>query len=138
MLFPDNQLRIIDYNRVVKDLNGLSKADFLGKISQDFDVRLHGHEAFKPNRLYDFGMYLDGKWYALTALPHTYETDDAVDSLDISVLSNCLLAPILGIKDQRTDDRIDFVGGIRGLGELERRVDSGENALGICHSSCVH
>lgn len=129
VLFPDNQLQIIDYNRVVKDLNGLSKEDFLKKITDHFSITSHNATAFKPQQLYDFGMYLDGEWYCLTAHAHTYATDDAVESLDISILSNYLLAPILGIQDQRTDERIDFVGGIRGLGELERRVDSGEMRL---------
>lgn len=129
VLFPDNQLQIIDYNRVVKDLNGLSKTDFLKKIQAHFNIELRGNTPFKPAKLYDFGMYLDSEWYALTAHPETYATDDAVAALDISILSDYLLAPILGIADQRTDDRIDFVGGIRGLAELERRVNSGEMRL---------
>ncbi|MGB1206673.1 MAG: DUF1015 domain-containing protein [Chitinophagales bacterium] len=128
VLFPDNQLTIIDYNRVVTDLNGLSKADFLAKVSEKFDVEI-SETAYQPQTPYRFGMYLDKKWYMLTAKKGTYEENHPILSLDISVLSDNLLAPILNITDQRTDNRIDFVGGIRGMKELERRVDSGEMCL---------
>lgn len=126
VLFPDNQLQIIDYNRVVIDLNDLSTDEFFQKISQKFEVEEYGLAQVKPSKPYVFGMYIEGEWYKLTAKKGTYNTTDPVESLDISVLSNNLIAPILGIKDQRTDDRIDFVGGIRGLKELEKRVNSGE------------
>jgi uncharacterized protein (DUF1015 family) len=124
-LFPSNQLHIMDYNRVVKDLNGLSDDDFLKKVMQDFDCELVGKTIFQPKKLHNFGMYLDGNWYKLTARPGTY-TDDPIGVLDVTILSNNILDKLLGIKDQRTDTRIDFVGGIRGLGELEKRVKSGE------------
>ncbi|MFK7905105.1 MAG: DUF1015 domain-containing protein [Chitinophagales bacterium] len=126
VLFPDNQLQIIDYNRLVKDLNGLSTDDFLQQVAQKFDVEATGMTQVKPRNPYTFGMYMEGEWYQLTAKEGTYNTSDPIDSLDISVLSDNLIAPILGIKDQRTDDRIDFVGGIRGMKELEKRVNSGE------------
>ncbi len=126
VLFPDDQLRIMDYNRVVKDLNGLSVEDFIMSCMADFDVKLAKTTPYLPDAPYSFGMYLNGKWYALHAHDHTHQTDDPIESLPISVLSDFLLDPILGIEDQRADKRIDFVGGIRGLEELERRVDSGE------------
>ncbi|MEZ4885649.1 MAG: DUF1015 family protein [Chitinophagales bacterium] len=126
VLFPDNQLQIIDYNRVVKDLNGLSSDEFLQEIAKKFEVTEMGMAQVKPKQPYTFGMYLEGEWYELKARKGTYNTTDPIESLDISVLSNNLIAPILGIKDQRTDDRIDFVGGIRGVKELEKRVNSGE------------
>ena len=126
VIFPDNQLNIIDYNRVVKDLNGLTTEQFLDALKKDFDVVEVGKEIYKPNKLHNFGMYLDGKWYNLTAKPGTYDDNDPIGVLDVTVLSNLVLDRILGIKDLRTDKRIDFVGGIRGLGELQRRVDSGE------------
>lgn len=124
--FPDNQLNIIDYNRVVKDLNGLSATQFIERLKQKFDVEEKGTEIYKPNRLHNFSMYLEGKWYSLTAKPGTYDDNDPIGVLDVTVLSKHVLDEILGIKDLRTDKRIDFVGGIRGLGELKRRVDSGE------------
>jgi uncharacterized protein (DUF1015 family) len=124
-LFPANQLHIMDYNRVVKDLNGLSNDEFLGKIKEKFDVSVVGTDAYRPAELHQFGMYLDGKWYRLTAKKGTY-TEDPIGVLDITILQDNLLDPVLGIKDQRTDKRIDFVGGIRGLQELENRVKSGE------------
>jgi uncharacterized protein (DUF1015 family) len=127
--FPDNQLTIIDYNRVVKDLNGLDKATFLGKLSNNFELEVKGYEIFKPSHLHNFSMYLDGIWYSLTAKPGTYNDHDPIGVLDVTILSNLLLDEILGIKDLRRDKRIDFVGGIRGLGELKRRVDSGEMAV---------
>ncbi|MBW6460312.1 MAG: DUF1015 family protein [Bacteroidales bacterium] len=126
--FPDNQLTIIDYNRVVKDLNGMDKETFLKKLETHFEVKLHGSDIYKPDRLHNFGMYLDKKWYSLTAKPGTYNDQDPIGVLDVTILSNLVLDEILGIKDLRRDKRIDFVGGIRGLGELEKRVDSGEMA----------
>ena len=124
--FPDNQLNIIDYNRVVKDLNGLTSDQFIEKLKQHFDIVEKGTDIYKPDRLHNFSMYLDGKWYSLTAKPHTYDDNDPIGVLDVTVLSKHVLDEILGIKDLRTDKRIDFVGGIRGLGELKKRVDSGE------------
>jgi len=124
--FPDNQLKIIDYNRVVKDLNGLSKDDFLNKLKENFEVTKVGKDAYKPQKLHEFSMYLDGDWYRLTAKPGTYNDDDPIDQLDVSVLSKQILEPVLDIKDLRTSKRIDFVGGIRGLNELKKRVDSGD------------
>ncbi len=123
-LFPSNQLYIMDYNRVVKDLNGLDTATFLKKLEENFTVKPVA-QAFSPSQLHQFGMYLDGKWYALTAREGTYTTDP-IGVLDVTILSDKVLAGLLGIADQRTDKRIDFVGGIRGLGELEKRVNSGE------------
>lgn len=124
--FPDNQLTIIDYNRVVKDLNGLDKEEFIGKLEKNFVVELKGTEIFKPEKLHHFSMYLDGRWYSLTARQGTYDDHDPIGVLDVTILSNLVLDEILGIKDLRRDKRIDFVGGIRGLGELKRRVDNGE------------
>ena len=124
--FPDNQLRIIDYNRVVKDLNGLSSADFLAKLAERFTVQAQGAGTYKPDRLHNFSMYLDGQWYSLTAKAGTYDDSDPIGVLDVTILSAQVLAPLPGITDLRRDKRIDFVGGIRGLGELKRRVDSGE------------
>ncbi len=124
--FPDNQLTIIDYNRVVKDLNGLSKEEFLNKLAAHFDVEEVGENEYKPSKLHEFSMYLDGKWYKMNAKDHTYDDNHPINGLDVTVLSKYVLDEILGIKDLRTDKRIDFVGGIRGLGELKRRVDSGE------------
>lgn len=126
VIFPDNQLGIIDYNRLVKDLNGLSEEEFLARLGRDFVVENKGSEIYKPDRLHNFGMYLNGNWYSLTAKPGTYDDKDPIGVLDVTVLSDRVLDSILGIKDLRTDKRIDFVGGIRGLGELKRRVDSGE------------
>ncbi|MBL4655784.1 MAG: DUF1015 domain-containing protein, partial [Bacteroidia bacterium] len=124
--FPASQLNIIDYNRVVKDLNGLSSEEFVQKLSENFEFNKVGSEQFKPAHLHEFGMYLDGSWYSLKANEGTYDDNDPIGVLDVTILSNQILDPILGIKDLRTDKRIDFVGGIRGLGELEKRVDSGE------------
>jgi uncharacterized protein (DUF1015 family) len=126
-LFPSNQLAIMDYNRVVKDLNGLNEADFLKKIQQKFDCEKVS-TAFSPKNLHEFGLYLNNQWYKLTSKENTFTTDP-IGILDISILSNNILEPILGIADQRTDKRIDFVGGIRGLAELEKRVNSGEMAV---------
>ncbi len=124
--FPDNQLNIIDYNRVVKDLNGNSPEELISKLEKSFDVELKGTEIYKPNVLHNFAMYLDGKWYSLTAKEETYNNDDPIGVLDVTILSSQVLSPILDIQDLRTSKRIDFVGGIRGLGELKKRVDSGE------------
>ncbi|MFT3703920.1 MAG: DUF1015 family protein [Agriterribacter sp.] len=124
-LFPASQLHIMDYNRVVKDLNGLGKEDFLKRIGEKFDIKANDKEAFSPNNLHEIGMYIDREWFALTAKQGTY-TEDPIGVLDVTILQNNLLDSILGIKDPRTDKRIDFVGGIRGLKELEKRVDSGE------------
>lgn len=124
--FPDNQLTIIDYNRVVKDLNGLSDEAFLDKLKENFIVEEKGAEIYKPTNLHNFSMYLGGKWYSLTAREGTYNDNDPIGVLDVTISSNLILDEILGIKDLRSDKRIDFVGGIRGLGELKKRVDSGE------------
>ena len=127
--FPDNQLNIIDYNRVVKDLNGHSKAEFLELLNKDFQVELVGQAILKPKTLHHFTMYIDGNWYSLTAKAGRFNDNDPIECLDVTILSNLILDNILGIKDLRTDKRIDFVGGIRGLGELSKRVDSGEMAV---------
>jgi len=129
VVFPDNHLKIIDYNRVVKDLNGLSKAKFIEALKVNFDVKEEGSEIYKPAELHTFSMYLDGKWYSMKAKKGTYNDSDPIGVLDVTILSNLVLDQVLGIKDLRTDKRIDFVGGIRGLGELKKRVDSGEMAV---------
>jgi uncharacterized protein (DUF1015 family) len=130
VLFPHNQLKILDYNRVVKDLTGLSDQQFIRKIGEKFDVsKVCCHGSAKPNIANMFGMYLNQRWYVLKAKPGTFDLHDPVDSLDVSILTNNILAPILGIGDLRKDERIDFVGGIRGLVELEKRVNSGEMAV---------
>jgi uncharacterized protein (DUF1015 family) len=123
--FPDNQLTIIDYNRVVTDLNGMSDAEFMEMLKKNFEVTEVGTAIYKPNHLHNFSMYLAGKWYSLTARPGTYDDNDPIGVLDVTILSHLVLDP-LDIKDLRTSERIDFVGGIRGLGELQKRVDSGE------------
>ena len=127
--FPDSQLKIIDYNRVVKDLNGLTPEQLLKALEEDFEVCEKGSDIYKPGRLHEFSMYLQGKWYSLAAKDGRYDDNDPIGVLDVTILSNLVLDKILGIKDLRTDKRIDFVGGIRGLGELSRRVDSGEMAV---------
>ena len=124
--FPDDQLAIIDYNRVVRDLNGLTPDELLAKLNESFTVECKGEEIYKPDTLHNFSMYLEGKWYSLTAKEGTYDDNDPIGVLDVTVLSDLVLDKILGIDDLRTSKRIDFVGGIRGLGELKRRVDSGE------------
>jgi uncharacterized protein (DUF1015 family) len=124
--FPDNQLQIIDYNRVVKDLNGFTEAELLGKLARNFTVELAGSEIYKPSKLHEFSMYLAGKWYKLNAKAGTFDDNDPIGVLDVTILSNLVLDQILGIADLRTSNRIDFVGGIRGLGELKKRVDNGE------------
>ena len=127
VLFPDNQLAIQDYNRVVKDSNGHSAADFLAAVSTKFEVEKTASQ-YRPEALHTFGMYLEGQWYKLTAKPSTYD-ETPIGELDVTILTNEVLAPLLGIGDLRTDKRIDFVGGIRGLCELERRVNNGEMAV---------
>jgi uncharacterized protein (DUF1015 family) len=124
--FPDNQLKIIDYNRTVKDLNGLSAFQLLEKIGEDFDVLKIGLEIYKPDQLHTFSMYLEGDWYQLVTKPGRYNDNDPIGVLDVTILSNLILDKVLGIKDLRTDKRVDFIGGIRGLGELKSRVDSGD------------
>ena len=124
--FPASQLRIIDYNRVVRDLNGLSESELLELLKASFDVEYKGKEIYTPSSLHNFAMYLGGEWYSLTAKAGTYDDSDPIGVLDVTVLSNLVLDKILGIDDLRTSKRIDFVGGIRGLGELQQRVDSGE------------
>ena len=127
--FPESQLKIIDYNRVVKDLNGLDKEGLLEKLAEDFDIKPEGAEIYHPDSLHTFSMYLDGQWYSLRTKEGRYDDSDPIGVLDVTILSKLVLDRILGIKDLRTDKRIDFVGGIRGLGELKRRVDSGEMAV---------
>lgn len=124
--FPVNELTIMDYNRVIRDLNGLSDSEFLAAVAEYFIVEEKGDEAYRPSCLHNFSLYLAGKWYSLTAKAGTYDENDPIGVLDVTISSNIILDGILGIKDLRTSDRIDFVGGIRGLHELERRVDSGE------------
>ncbi len=126
VIFPDNQLKIIDYNRVVKDLNGLTVPQLIEALGEHFAVERKGKEIYTPDRLHNFAMYLDGEWYSLTAKEETYDDHDPIGVLDVTILSRLVLDKLLGIKDLRTDKRIDFVGGIRGLGELKHRVDSGE------------
>ena len=129
--FPASHLKIIDYNRVVRDLNGLTPAEFLDKIRVNFDVEEKGTSPYRPNALHNFALYLDGKWYSLTAKPGTYDDKDPIGVLDVTVSSDLILRDILGITDLRSDKRIDFVGGIRGLEELQRRVDSGEMKMAL-------
>ncbi|MBR2638858.1 MAG: DUF1015 domain-containing protein [Bacteroidaceae bacterium] len=124
--FPSSQLTIIDYNRVIKDLNGLSSDEFLKALEEDFDIEKKGPEIYRPSSLHNFALYLDGVWYSLTAKPAVYDDTDPIGVLDVTISSNLILDKVLGIKDLRTSKRVDFVGGIRGLGELERRVNSGE------------
>ncbi|MEG0310666.1 MAG: DUF1015 family protein, partial [Eubacterium sp.] len=124
VLFPDEQLKIMDYNRVVKDLNGMTTEEFLKALEEKFIIEEKGIEAVKPIQKGTFGMCLDGKWFLLTAKEGSYNAEDPVESLDVAILQNNVLVPILGIKDIRTDKRIDFVGGIRGLEELGRRVNT--------------
>ncbi|MFV0501581.1 MAG: DUF1015 domain-containing protein [Bacteroidales bacterium] len=126
VIFPDNQLKIIDYNRVVKDLNNLTEDEFKAKLEKVFDLELMVKEIYAPKQLHEFSMYLSGNWYKLTAKPGTFDDNDPIGVLDVTILSNLVLDQILDIKDLRTSKRIDFIGGIRGLGELSRRVDSGE------------
>lgn len=129
--FPESHLKVMDYNRVVTDLNGLIDEEFLNKISEHFDVELMGEEPYRPQRLHEFSLYLAGKWYKLTAHKDICHDDDPIGVLDVKISSDHILRDILGITDLRTDHRIDFVGGIRGLGELKRRVDSGEMKVAL-------
>ena len=129
--FPASHLKIIDYNRVVRDLNGLTPAEFLGRLKENFIVEDKGTEEYRPAALHNFSLYLDGRWYSLTAREGTYNDADPIGVLDVTVSSDLILRDILGITDLRSDKRIDFVGGIRGLGELKRRVDSGEMAMAL-------
>ncbi|MDD2583451.1 MAG: DUF1015 family protein [Bacteroidales bacterium] len=128
VVFPESHLKIIDYNRVIKDLNGLSPKEFLTKLEENFTIEKKGKEIYKPNTLHNFSLYLEGEWYSLTAKPGTYNDNDPIGVLDVTILSDLVFDKLLDIKDLRTDNRIDFVGGIRGLEELSRRVDSGEMA----------
>ena len=129
--FPASHLNIIDYNRVVKDLNGNTPEQFLAKLGENFIVEDKGTEEYRPDRLHNFSLYLDGRWYSLTAKEGTYNDNDPIGVLDVTISSDLILRDILGITDLRSDKRIDFVGGIRGLGELKRRVDSGEMAVAL-------
>ncbi len=129
--FPASQLKIIDYNRVVRDLNGLSPAEFLEKLEKNFVVRDEGAQTYTPQALHNFALYLGGRWYSLTARPGTYDDSDPIGVLDVTISSDLILRDIIGITDLRSDKRIDFVGGIRGLEELRRRVDSGEMAFAL-------
>ena len=129
--FQASQLTILDYNRVVKDLNGLSSAEFLAALGKNFEVEQKGEAEYRPRRLHEFSLYLDGRWYSLTAKPGTFDDTDPIGVLDVDISSRLILDEILGIKDLRSDKRIDFVGGLRGLGELKRRVDSGEMRMAL-------
>lgn len=124
--FPDNQLKIIDYNRLVKDLNGHKPQEFIEKLEESFIIEPKGKEMYKPDRLHNFSMYLEGMWYSLTAREGTYDDNDPIGVLDVTILTNSLLSPLLDIQDLRRSKRIEFVGGIRGLDALKQRVDSGE------------
>ncbi len=129
VIFPDNQLKIIDYNRVIKDLNEHSKEEFMNRLVDKFAIQDMGTEIYTPASLHEFSMYIDGHWYKMNAMPGTYNDNDPINILDVNVLSNHVLNDVLGITDLRTSKRIDFVGGIRGLNELKKRVDSGEMAV---------
>lgn len=124
--FPDDQLRILDYNRTIRDLNGLTETEFLAKLEKGFVIKEKGTRIYRPRKLHTFSMYLSGTWYSLTARPETYDNNDPIGGLDVTILTKQVLTPILDIQDLRRSKRIDFVGGIRGLGELARRIDSGE------------
>jgi uncharacterized protein (DUF1015 family) len=124
--FPDNQLHIMDYNRVIRDLNGLSEEEFLKKLEDSFEIEKKGSTEFRPDKIHTFSLYIGGNWYALKAKPGTYNDKDPIGVLDVTILSEKVLAPLLNIVDLRKDKRIDFVGGLRGLGELKRRVDNGD------------
>lgn len=129
--FPESHLKIIDYNRVVKDLNGLTATQFIAKLSEHFIVEEKGSEIYNPTKLHNFALYVDSKWYSLTAKEGTYNDNDPIGVLDVTISSDLILRDILGINDLRSDKRIDFVGGIRGLGELQKRVDTGEMAMAL-------
>ena len=128
VIFPDSQLKIMDYNRVIKDLNGLTSKEFLDKLSASFDIEKKGADIYRPAKLHEMSLYLEGVWYSLVAKKGTYNDSDPIGVLDVTILTKQVLEPILNITDLRTSKRIDFVGGIRGLGELKKRVDSGEMA----------
>ena len=127
--FPDNQLQILDYNRVIKDLNGYSSEEFINKLKESFTIEEKGAEPYRPEKLHEFAMYLDGKWYKLNAKEGTYDDNDPIGVLDVTILTKQVLEPVLDIQDLRRSKRIDFVGGIRGLKELKRRVDNGDNKV---------
>lgn len=129
--FPAEQLTILDYNRVVKDLNGLSEEDFLKVLEKNFTVACKGEENYRPQKMHEFSLYVGGKWYSLEAKPGTFNENDPIGVLDVDISSRLILDEILNIKDLRSDKRIDFVGGLRGLGELKRRVDSGEMKMAL-------
>ncbi|MFI3239885.1 MAG: DUF1015 family protein, partial [Bacteroidales bacterium] len=129
--FPESHLNIIDYNRVVKDLNGLTEEEFLAKLEANFVVEMKGADIYTPNELHNFALYLAGKWYSLTAKEGTYDNSDPIGVLDVTISSDLILRDILGLNDLRSDKRVDFVGGIRGLGELSKRVDSGEMKVAL-------
>jgi uncharacterized protein (DUF1015 family) len=124
--FPDNQLQIIDYNRVIKDLNGLTPQEVISRLEKGFIIAEKGVRTYKPRKLHNFSMYLEGKWYSLSAREGTYDDNDPIGGLDVTILTDQILSPVLDIQDLRRSKRIDFVGGIRGLGALKKRVDSGE------------
>jgi uncharacterized protein (DUF1015 family) len=124
--FPADQLQIIDYNRTIKDLNGLTPEELLTRLGNGFVIEEKGRRTYKPKKLHNFSMYLNGKWFSLTAKPGTYNDNDPIGVLDVTILTNQILNPVLDIQDLRRSKRIDFIGGIRGLGELKKRVDSGE------------
>ena len=129
--FPAEQLTLLDYNRVVKDLNGLSEEDFLKALEKNFTVACKGEENYRPQKMHEFSLYVGGKWYSLEAKPGTFNENDPIGVLDVDISSRLILDEILNIKDLRSDKRIDFVGGLRGLGELKRRVDSGEMKMAL-------
>ena len=129
--FPESHLKVMDYNRVVMDLNGNTPEEFLAKVGEHFDIECKGEEEYRPCKLHNFSLYLEGKWYSLTAKEGTYDDNDPIGVLDVKISSDYILRDILGIMDLRTDKRIDFVGGIRGLGELKKRVDSGEMKMAL-------
>ena len=126
VIFPDNQLKILDYNRVIRDLNGQTAEQLIARLEENFTIKDKGSNIYRPRKLHNFAMYLNGRWYSLTARPGTYNDDDPIGILDVTILTEKVLGPLLDIQDLRRSKRIDFIGGIRGLGELKRRVDSGE------------
>ncbi len=126
VIFPDNQLKILDYNRVIRDLNGQTAEQLIARLAENFTIKDKGTTTYRPRKLHNFAMYLDGRWFSLTARPGTYNDDDPIGLLDVTILTEKVLGPLLDIQDLRRSKRIDFIGGIRGLGELKRRVDSGE------------
>ena len=129
--FPASQLTILDYNRVVKDLNGKTPEEFLKALTDDFTVEAKGADIYKPQQLHEFSLYLEGQWYSLKAKPGTFDDSDPIGVLDVDISSRLILDKQLGITDLRTSNRIDFVGGLRGLAELKRRVDSGEMKMAL-------